>query len=363
MQLFRPLGVVRQKRRKERVVARLFVANWPPVQNLQEWHISLHTWRCLRHKLVINNNLSEYARDLKSDIKTAVLTIMLKTKLLSISADWLMITRLAPFSAPFRPRNNMPEHHTILGGITRTEHAEKTGEEIEREIPYMKGYTVFNVGPDWRPPGKLLCKGCSHARSHSEHRSCGDVTRRNGATKGSVRLSVRADNLASPVKEQIRNSRCIVPASYSGVSPQHVGRVSCALQLGAHPFHELAHGRNGDRVRILRCSLCTYQWREICESPVNNRITSGSQATRVLDAGASGLPLLATPTTTDKNNRRAQRVRQDCGHARIAWAAQNRPVMTNDTGSLSPGFGGLPKSPIGVLRSGGTAESSRVPTW
>src|SRR4030095_16763701 len=83
----------------------------------------------------------------------------------------------------------------------------------------------------------------------------------------------RADNLASPVKEQIRNSRCIVPASYSGVSPQHVGRVSCALQLGAHPFHELAHGRNGDRVRILRCSLCTYQWREICESPVNNRIT------------------------------------------------------------------------------------------
>ena len=42
----------------------------------------------------------------------------------------------------------MPEHHTILGGITRTEHAEKTGEEIEREIPYMKGYTVFNVGPD-----------------------------------------------------------------------------------------------------------------------------------------------------------------------------------------------------------------------
>lgn len=29
--------------------------------------------------------------------------------------------------------------------ITRTEHDEKTGEDIEREIPYMKGYTVFNV--------------------------------------------------------------------------------------------------------------------------------------------------------------------------------------------------------------------------
>ncbi len=29
--------------------------------------------------------------------------------------------------------------------ITRTEHDENTGEDIEREIPYLKGYTVFNV--------------------------------------------------------------------------------------------------------------------------------------------------------------------------------------------------------------------------
>ena len=29
--------------------------------------------------------------------------------------------------------------------ITRTEHDEKSGEDVEREIPYMKGYTVFNV--------------------------------------------------------------------------------------------------------------------------------------------------------------------------------------------------------------------------
>jgi len=29
--------------------------------------------------------------------------------------------------------------------ITRTEHDDKTGEDTEREIPYMKGYTVFNV--------------------------------------------------------------------------------------------------------------------------------------------------------------------------------------------------------------------------
>lgn len=29
--------------------------------------------------------------------------------------------------------------------ITRTEHDEETGENVEREIPYLKGYTVFNV--------------------------------------------------------------------------------------------------------------------------------------------------------------------------------------------------------------------------
>ena len=29
--------------------------------------------------------------------------------------------------------------------FTRTEHDEKSGEDVEREIPYMKGYTVFNV--------------------------------------------------------------------------------------------------------------------------------------------------------------------------------------------------------------------------
>lgn len=29
--------------------------------------------------------------------------------------------------------------------ITRTDHADKTGEDIEKEIYYMKGYTVFNV--------------------------------------------------------------------------------------------------------------------------------------------------------------------------------------------------------------------------
>jgi len=31
------------------------------------------------------------------------------------------------------------------GRVSRTEHDEATGEDVEREIPFMKGYTVFNV--------------------------------------------------------------------------------------------------------------------------------------------------------------------------------------------------------------------------
>jgi antirestriction protein ArdC len=33
----------------------------------------------------------------------------------------------------------------FANSITRTEHDDKTGEDTEREIPYMKGYTAFNV--------------------------------------------------------------------------------------------------------------------------------------------------------------------------------------------------------------------------
>src|ERR1035437_7684757 len=33
----------------------------------------------------------------------------------------------------------------FANSITRTERDEKTGEDTEREIPYMKGYTAFNV--------------------------------------------------------------------------------------------------------------------------------------------------------------------------------------------------------------------------
>jgi antirestriction protein ArdC len=35
--------------------------------------------------------------------------------------------------------------------ITRTERDEKTGEDVERESPYLKGYTVFKRRTDRRP--------------------------------------------------------------------------------------------------------------------------------------------------------------------------------------------------------------------
>jgi antirestriction protein ArdC len=38
----------------------------------------------------------------------------------------------------------------VLGSCSRTEEAED-GTEVEREIPFMKGYTVFNVDRDMPP--------------------------------------------------------------------------------------------------------------------------------------------------------------------------------------------------------------------
>src|SRR5580692_865920 len=40
--------------------------------------------------------------------------------------------------------------------ITRKETDEKTGDEIDREVPFLKGYTVFNVEQIEDLPGSLL---------------------------------------------------------------------------------------------------------------------------------------------------------------------------------------------------------------
>jgi hypothetical protein len=44
-----------------------------------------------------------------------------------------------------RPQGEKGSLVVCANSITRTEHDEKSGEDVEREIPYMKGYTVFNV--------------------------------------------------------------------------------------------------------------------------------------------------------------------------------------------------------------------------
>ena len=62
--------------------------------------------------------------------------------------------------------------------IKRTEHDEKTGEDVEREIPFMKGYTVFNVEQIDGLPEHLLREGRPDARPRRPHRSCRDVPAR-----------------------------------------------------------------------------------------------------------------------------------------------------------------------------------------
>ena len=49
--------------------------------------------------------------------------------------------------------------------ITRTETDENTGEEIEQDIPFMKGYTVFNVEQIEGLAGAILRSSQSRARS------------------------------------------------------------------------------------------------------------------------------------------------------------------------------------------------------
>jgi antirestriction protein ArdC len=60
----------------------------------------------------------------------------------------------APIWMTFRQASELDAHVrkgakgslvVYANAITRTERNEKTGEDVEREIPYLKGYTVFNV--------------------------------------------------------------------------------------------------------------------------------------------------------------------------------------------------------------------------
>ena len=76
---------------------------------------------------------------------------------INILSLWMSATAqgfAAPIWMTFRQATELDAHVrkgekgslvVYANAITRTEHDENTGEDIEREIPYLKGYTVFNV--------------------------------------------------------------------------------------------------------------------------------------------------------------------------------------------------------------------------
>jgi antirestriction protein ArdC len=57
---------------------------------------------------------------------------------------WMTYRQASEFDAHVR-KGEKGSLVVYANAITRTERDEKTGEDVEHEIPYMKGYTVFNV--------------------------------------------------------------------------------------------------------------------------------------------------------------------------------------------------------------------------
>jgi antirestriction protein ArdC len=57
---------------------------------------------------------------------------------------WMTYRQAAEMNAHVR-KGERGSLVVYANAITRTEHDEETGEDTEQEIPYMKGYTVFNV--------------------------------------------------------------------------------------------------------------------------------------------------------------------------------------------------------------------------
>lgn len=57
---------------------------------------------------------------------------------------WITYRQASELNAHVR-NGEKGSHVVYANAITRTEHDDKSGEDVEREIPYMKGYTVFNV--------------------------------------------------------------------------------------------------------------------------------------------------------------------------------------------------------------------------
>jgi len=74
-----------------------------------------------------------------------VLSLWMSAELQGFSAPiWMTFHQALELEAHVR-KGEKGSLVVYANAITRTEHDDKTGEDIERQIPYMKGYTVFNV--------------------------------------------------------------------------------------------------------------------------------------------------------------------------------------------------------------------------
>ena len=73
--------------------------------------------------------------------------------------------------------------------ITRKETDEKTGDEIDREIPFLKGYTVFNVEQIDGLPEVYYAKAAPNPGPCGPHRSRGKVLRSLGSNYPTRRKS------------------------------------------------------------------------------------------------------------------------------------------------------------------------------
>jgi antirestriction protein ArdC len=74
-----------------------------------------------------------------------VLSLWMSAELQGYAAPlWMTFRQAGELNAHVR-KGEKGSLVVFANAITRTERDEKTGEESEREIPYMKGYTVFNV--------------------------------------------------------------------------------------------------------------------------------------------------------------------------------------------------------------------------
>ena len=74
-----------------------------------------------------------------------ILSLWMSAELQGYAAPiWMTFRQASELNAHVR-KGEKGSLVVFANAITRTERDEKTGEECEREIPYMKGYTVFNV--------------------------------------------------------------------------------------------------------------------------------------------------------------------------------------------------------------------------